>query len=96
MINLNIEQKEIINSIKNGYNIIVDAVAGCGKTTTSLAIAQECTNKNILILIRYNFMPDYFLSISKAYLSGYIYKYIELGIQRRNLCYGLILYLKIF
>ena len=50
MINLNIEQKEIINSIKNGYNIIVDAVAGCGKTTTSLAIAQECTNKNILLL----------------------------------------------
>ena len=50
MINLNIEQKEIINSIKDGYNIIVDAVAGCGKTTTSLAIAQECTNKNILLL----------------------------------------------
>ena len=50
MINLNIEQKEIINSIKNGYNIIVDAVAGCGKTTTSLAIAQECPNKNILLL----------------------------------------------
>jgi hypothetical protein len=50
MINLNIEQKEIINSIKDGYNIIVDAVAGCGKTTTSLAIAQECKNKNILLL----------------------------------------------
>jgi hypothetical protein len=50
MINLNIEQKEIINSIKDGYNIIVDAVAGCGKTTTSLAIAQECPNKNILLL----------------------------------------------
>jgi hypothetical protein len=50
MINLNFEQKEIINSIKDGYNIIVDAVAGCGKTTTSLAIAQECTNKNILLL----------------------------------------------
>lgn len=50
MINLNIEQKEIINSIKNGYNIIVDAVAGCGKTTTSLAIAQECKDKKILLL----------------------------------------------
>jgi len=50
MINLNIEQKEIINSIKNGYNIIVDAVAGCGKTTTSLAIAQECKDKNVLLL----------------------------------------------
>ena len=50
MINLNIEQKEIINSIQKGYNIIVDAVAGCGKTTTSLAIAQECQNKNILLL----------------------------------------------
>jgi superfamily II DNA or RNA helicase len=50
MINLNIEQKEIINSIKNGYNIIVDAVAGCGKTTTSLAIAQECKDKFFLLL----------------------------------------------
>lgn len=50
MINLNIEQKDIINSIKNNYNVIVDAVAGCGKTTTSLAIAQECKDKNILLL----------------------------------------------
>jgi superfamily II DNA or RNA helicase len=50
MINLNIEQKDIINSIKNGYNVIVDAVAGCGKTTTSLAIAQECNDKKILLL----------------------------------------------
>ena len=43
----NFFQEEIINSIKNGYNIIVDAVAGCGKTTTSLAIAQECKEKTI-------------------------------------------------
>ena len=50
MIKLNTEQEEIINSIKNGYNIIVDAVAGCGKTTTSLAIAQECKEKTILLL----------------------------------------------
>lgn len=50
MINLNIEQKEIIESIKDGYNIIVDAVAGCGKTTTSLGIAQECKEKKILLL----------------------------------------------
>ena len=50
MNNLTIEQKNIIESIKNGYNVIVDAVAGCGKTTTSLAIAEHCNDKKILLL----------------------------------------------
>jgi hypothetical protein len=47
---LNNEQNNIIKSIKKGYNIIVDAVAGCGKTTTSLAIAKEFNDKKILLL----------------------------------------------
>ena len=47
---LTLEQHNIINSIKDGFNVIVDAVAGCGKTTTSLAIAKEFNNKKVLLL----------------------------------------------
>jgi hypothetical protein len=42
------EQIEIINSLEN--NIIIDSVAGSGKTTTNLYIAQNNMNKNILLL----------------------------------------------
>lgn len=44
-----IEQCLIISSIKTN-NIIVDAVAGSGKTTTILHISREYPNKNILLL----------------------------------------------
>lgn len=44
------EQQNIINYIKNGYNVIVDAVAGCGKTTTSLSLCNELKNMKILML----------------------------------------------
>lgn len=44
------EQNEIIKEVKNGNNIIVDAVAGSGKTTTILYIGKEINNKNILLL----------------------------------------------
>ena len=42
------EQINIINSLD--YNIIIDSVAGSGKTTTNLYIAQNNINKNILLL----------------------------------------------
>lgn len=55
--NLSEEQKTIINNIVNGKNVIVDAVAGSGKTTTILEIARTISdkfeNKNIL-KITYN------------------------------------------
>lgn len=47
------EQRAIIDSIKNGRNVIVDAVAGSGKTTTVLWLAHECPDKKIL-QITYN------------------------------------------
>lgn len=46
------EQKKIIFTI-NKTNVIVDAVAGSGKTTTVLCISKYYPNKNIL-LITYN------------------------------------------
>lgn len=44
------EQEDIIIKILNGNNIIVDSVAGSGKTTTSLQIAIHTSPKQILLL----------------------------------------------
>lgn len=43
------EQKIIIKNLKD-HNIVVDAVAGAGKTTVSLLLASEYPDKNILLL----------------------------------------------
>lgn len=44
------EQKYIIENVKKGYNIKVEAVAGSGKSTTILSIAKEMQDKEILQL----------------------------------------------
>jgi hypothetical protein len=43
------EQNNIIEQL-NDYNVIVDSVAGCGKTTTNLFIAKHYNKLNILLL----------------------------------------------
>lgn len=43
------EQLDVINNLYTN-NIIVDSVAGCGKTTTNLHIAKNYNDKNILLL----------------------------------------------
>lgn len=50
---LSIEQQNILDATKTGHNIVVDAVAGTGKTTLILAIAREHGSRNIL-QITYN------------------------------------------
>ena len=42
------EQETILNIVKEGKNIMVDAVAGTGKTTLILSIAKELSTKKIL------------------------------------------------
>ena len=42
------EQQIIIDTIKRGKNVAVNAVAGSGKTTTILGIAEQIRNKKIL------------------------------------------------
>jgi predicted GIY-YIG superfamily endonuclease len=49
------EQQQIINHIKNGYNVVVDACAGSGKSSTILAAASQLSNKQIT-QITYNSM----------------------------------------
>jgi hypothetical protein len=44
------EQKKIIDSLKDFHNVVVDSVAGSGKTTTNLHIAKHFTQKRILLL----------------------------------------------
>ena len=50
---LNEEQQYIIDNIKKGKNVMVDAVAGTGKTTVVLSLAEELSKKNLL-QITYN------------------------------------------
>ena len=44
------EQQTIIDYVKEGYNILVRAVAGSGKSTTVLSLAKQLPDKNILQL----------------------------------------------
>lgn len=44
------EQKQVVEAIENGSNVIVNSVAGSGKTTTILHIASHFPEKNILLL----------------------------------------------
>ena len=45
---LSIEQQNILNEVRTGSNIVVDAVAGTGKTTLILSLAKEFPDTNIL------------------------------------------------
>ena len=47
------EQNEIINAIGDGSNLIINAVAGSGKTTTTLLLAKQYPQKKFL-LFTYN------------------------------------------
>jgi hypothetical protein len=42
------EQQAVVDAVKAGKNVIVDAVAGSGKTTTVLSIGSQCSDKRIL------------------------------------------------
>ena len=42
------EQQTILDTVKTGKNVVVDAVAGTGKTTLVLSIAEELPDKKIL------------------------------------------------
>ncbi len=47
---LSSEQKDVVTGIKEGYNVKVSGVAGCGKTTTILNICVAFPAKKILVL----------------------------------------------
>jgi len=44
------EQQQIVDMVNQGYNVCIDAVAGSGKTTTSLYIGINNPSKKILLL----------------------------------------------
>lgn len=50
MIILSDEQQKILDEVRDGNNVMVDAVAGTGKTTLILSIARELPDKRILQL----------------------------------------------
>ena len=47
---LSLEQRNIFDNVKKGYNVEVDASAGTGKSTLILNISRETPDKNILQL----------------------------------------------
>lgn len=51
MVEISEEQLAIVQPLKNGRSVSVNAVAGSGKTTTCLHIAQKLVGKNILLLV---------------------------------------------
>lgn len=42
------EQQAVIDAVARGDNVIVEAVAGAGKTTTVLCLARACPDKHVL------------------------------------------------
>ena len=48
--NISLEQQNIINLLKQQNNVIVEAIAGSGKTTSNLFIAKSFSGSNILLL----------------------------------------------
>lgn len=62
------EQQIILDHVKNGKNVIVNAVAGSGKSTTILSLAKELPNKTIL-QITYNSRLRYEIKEKIEYLS---------------------------
>jgi len=42
------EQKMVLENLQKGHNCVIDAIAGSGKSTTILSIAQELYSTNIL------------------------------------------------
>lgn len=53
MISYSDEQISIIKSVSDGYSVVVDAVAGSGKTTTILGIIQS-NPESIFVVLTYN------------------------------------------
>ena len=53
MVTPSAEQQAIIDAVQAGKNVAGDCVAGSGKTTTVLLLAESCPKKNI-ILLTYN------------------------------------------
>lgn len=57
-----LEQSIIIEKVKKGNNLIVEAVAGSGKTTTLLMVANELQDKNICLLTYSRALKDEILT----------------------------------
>jgi hypothetical protein len=44
------EQERVIDALRHQHNVVIDSVAGSGKTTCNLHIAKHFSDKNILLL----------------------------------------------
>lgn len=92
------EQKSIISHSQENYNIIVDAVAGSGKTTTILYIGENNPDKNILVLTYNRRLKEETREKASAMKNVEVHSYHAFAVRYFNkLCYddqGIIKFLK--
>jgi len=48
------EQQHAINQVLEGHNVVIDAVAGSGKSTTVLSLARQVSEKTRILQLAYN------------------------------------------
>lgn len=76
------EQREIINCFKSGFNLKIEALAGCAKSTTLLMLVQEAKNWNVKsLLLTYNkdLKDELREKINESNLTGYCDAYTYHG-----------------
>jgi len=82
------EQQIIIDIVKNGYNVSVDACAGSGKSTTVLSIAKQLPEKKILQLTYNSALRYEIRSKTKEYglgnMSVHTYHSLAVGFYHPN------------
>ena len=84
MVNLSAEQSEIIKTVLSKKNCLVDAVAGSGKTTTVMGLAQADTSKNILQITYNRHLKDEVKEKAKELTNMTVYTYHGLCVRYYN------------
>jgi superfamily II DNA or RNA helicase len=51
---LTTEQQEIIDHVKNGHHVSVDALPGSGKSRVAYEMIRQCTEDTTVVLLMYN------------------------------------------
>jgi hypothetical protein len=84
MVNLSAEQSEIIKTVLSKKNCLVDAVAGSGKTTTVMGLAETDTSKQILQITYNRHLKDEVKEKAKTLTNMTVYTYHGLCVKYYN------------
>ena len=84
MVNLSAEQKAIIEAVLSKKNCLVDAVAGSGKTTTVMGLAQADSTKRIVQITYNRHLKDEVKEKAKHLENMTVYTYHGLCVRYYN------------